>query len=424
MKAIRELLQQNKLAEVLTRIDALRLELDDTDGPDDAEVGEARAALLMEEGMLRQRMGDPRSALTALKAAVDSFEALPLDERDGRFRLQLTTALINLAVLFARERMHTDALSRLAQASEHLGRLPQAQNVSRRTLEMGILQNRAGMEMELKNWAAAAQTLERSTALGEELLMEGSFQWLGQVMDAISRQVAVLGQLSRGKEGLELAESAFRRIVEAGEQKLAAGDTQWLGPVVSASQQLANVLRQLGRSAEGLPHAERAARWAEAALESNPQAAMRMFVGTQLTLVDLNFATDQFAQAETHLFRAVDATDDPQAIIIGTGFYLALLRYDDERLARGDLPRDEVEESLHELIERFKGMNAAQELVEVIQARRAVMRSRTLTPAAPLMEKYRDKQLPAQSALAQLLQQLVSDLKWIQEQTAPPAGNA
>jgi hypothetical protein len=82
-----------------------------------------------------------------------------------------------------------------------------------------------------------------------------------------------------------------------------------------------------------------------------------------------------------------------------------------------------VEESLHELIERFKGMNAAQELVEVIQARRAVMRSRTLTPAAPLMEKYRDKQLPAQSALAQLLQQLVSDLKWIQEQTAPPAGN-
>jgi hypothetical protein len=254
--------------------------------------------------------------------------------------------------------------------------------------------------------------------------MEGSFQWLGQVMDAISRQVAVLGQLSRGKEGLELAESAFRRIVEAGEQKLAAGDTQWLGPVVSASQQLANVLRQLGRSAEGLPHAERAARWAEAALESNPQAAMRMFVGTQLTLVDLNFATDQFAQAETHLFRAVDATDDPQAIIIGTGFYLALLRYDDERLARGDLPRDEVEESLHELIERFKGMNAAQELVEVIQARRAVMRSRTLTPAAPLMEKYRDKQLPAQSALAQLLQQLVSDLKWIQEQTAPPAGNA
>ncbi len=423
MKDIRDLLQQNKMSDALTRIDELTATLAELGEDENPEVKEARGALMTEEGMLRQRMGDPRTALTRLKDAVALFDELPLDEKEGRYRLQLTTALVNLAVLFARERMHTEALARLSTAAEHLAKLPAQQAAAAKTLEMGVVQNRAAVEMDTRKWAEAAKTLTRSIELGTELLLDGQLQWMNQVFDAVGRNVAVHNQLGTGKQAMEEAESVFRRILEFGEQKIQAGDTTWLGTVVSAAQQLANVLRQLERASEALPFAERAARWAEAALSSNPQVGLRMFVGTQMTLVDINFATDQFAQAETHLFRAVDATEDLQAIILGTGFYVALMRYDDERLAKGDLPRDEVEESLQELIERLKGMNAPAELVEVIEVRSKVVATRTVGPAQALMTKYKDKQIPAQSALAQLLQQLMADLKWVteQQQASPQA---
>jgi hypothetical protein len=333
------------------------------------EIVEARGAAFSEEGVIMQRLNDARGALRSFQQAIEVFNTLPLDEKNGRFRVQLATTQINLSVLYARERMFDESLRNLDSAYTHLQALPEDQLATQRTLTLGVLQNRASVEIETRRMNEAEKTL--------------------------------------------------REVVELGEALLKAGQTQWVPQVVDASGRLAGVLRALGRASEGLPFAERAARWAEAAMESGSQAGPRLFVGTQLQLVDINFALDRFAQAETHLFRAVDTTNDVNAMLVGTGFYMALLRYPDDRLAKGNLPKDEVEESLTELLQKLRSANLPGELMDILVARRAVTTQARYDIAQQVVARYQGKQIPANSAQAQLLQQLASDVQWRQAKDRP-----
>lgn len=368
LRSVRELQKQNQNAAALVELGKARDAVEAT-GSDDTEVVEARGAAFSEEGVIMQRLNDARGALRSFQQAIEVFNSLPLDEKNGRFRIQLATTQINLSVLYARERMFDESLKNLDSAYTHLQALPADQSETQRTLTLGVLQNRASVEIETRRMNEAEKTL--------------------------------------------------REVVEVGEGLLKEGQTQWVPQVVDASGRLAGVLRALGRAAEGLPFAERAARWAEAAMESGSQAGPRLFVGTQLQLVDINFALDRFAQAETHLFRAVDTTNDVNAMLVGTGFYMALLRYTDERLAKGNLPKDEVEESLTELLQKLRAANLPVELMAILNARRAVTTQGRYDIAQQVVAPYQGKQIPANSAQAQLLQQLASDVQWRQAKDRP-----
>ncbi|MBU6160591.1 MAG: hypothetical protein KGO50_05680 [Myxococcales bacterium] len=372
LRSVRELQQQNQNAAALVELGKARAAVEAA-GSDEMEIVEARGAAFSEEGVIMQRLNDARGALRSFQQAIEVFNTLPLDEKNGRFRVQLATTQINLSVLFARERMFDESLRNLDSAYTHLQALPEDQITTQRTLTLGVLQNRASVEIETRRMNEAEKTL--------------------------------------------------REVVELGEAMLKAGEARWVPQVVDASGRLAGVLRALGRAAEGLPFAERAARWAEAAMEADGQAngqmGLKLFVGTQLQLVDINFALDRFAQAETHLFRAVDTTNDVNAMLVGTGFYMALLRYPDDRLAKGNLPKDEVEESLTELLQKLRSANLPGELMDILVARRAVTTQARYDIAQQVVARYQGKQIPANSAQAQLLQQLAGDVQWRQAKDRP-----
>lgn len=368
LRSVRELQKKDQNAAALVELGKARAAIEAV-GSDELDVVEARGAAFSEEGVIMQRLSDARGALRSFQQAIEVFNTLPLEERNGRFRVQLATTQINLSVLYARERMFDESLKHLDSAYNHLQALPEDQRETQRTLTLGVLQNRASVEIETRRMNEAEKTLREVVDVGEGLLKDGKVQWVPQVVDASGR--------------------------------------------------LAGVLRALGRAAEGLPFAERAARWAEAAMESGDKVGPRLFVGTQLQLVDINFALDRFAQAETHLFRAVDTTNDVNAMLVGTGFYMALLRYADERLAKGNLPKDEVEESLTELIQKLRSANLPADLMDILIARRAVTTQGRFDIAQQVVAPYQGKQIPANSAQAQLLQQLASDVQWRQAKDRP-----
>jgi hypothetical protein len=78
-------------------------------------------------------------------------------------------------------------------------------------------------------------------------------------------------------------------------------------------------------------------------------------VETQAALMRHYEATGQFGKAEDALFSILDAVGaDPEVIGFGRAFYERILRRSDASLAGGNLPRDEAEQGLNELIRLSK----------------------------------------------------------------------
>ena len=76
---------------------------------------------------------------------------------------------------------------------------------------------------------------------------------------------------------------------------------------------------------------------------------------TEAMLMQHHERTGEFAKAENALFAMLDADPDNAAIAeFGVSFYQRMLAQSDAALAEGALPRSEIEEGLHELLQRQK----------------------------------------------------------------------
>jgi len=76
---------------------------------------------------------------------------------------------------------------------------------------------------------------------------------------------------------------------------------------------------------------------------------------TEAMLMQHHERTGEFAKAENALFAMLDADPDNAAIVeFGVSFYRRMLAQSDAALAQGALPRSEIEEGLHELLQRQK----------------------------------------------------------------------
>lgn len=318
---------------------------------------EARGAALAELGLLLQRAGDGRGALDAYLRAESAMRRLPFAEGKPHYKLLVATTVINLAGLYTKERRLDEAHAKIADAialvegAAEVG--PAAQ-----VLLVGALQNRAAIEVEERRPDAAEATLRTALETGERLI-ESAPQLLPQLVEVAGR--------------------------------------------------LAVVLKGAARATEAVAIAEKSARWAEAAYEAGSQLGMPLYVTTQLQLVDLNFAARRYAQAEDHLWKAVEVAPGPQTLLVGTGFYCSLLRQEDETLASGDLPRDEVVDALDELMHRIRAANPPEELLELVEARRAVLVDREPETAQKILERYTENGSPVIRELANALK---SDLDW------------
>jgi tetratricopeptide (TPR) repeat protein len=76
---------------------------------------------------------------------------------------------------------------------------------------------------------------------------------------------------------------------------------------------------------------------------------------TEAMLMQHHERTGEFAKAENALFALLDADPDNAAIVeFGVAFYKRMQAQSDAALAEGALPRSEIEEGLHELLQRQK----------------------------------------------------------------------
>lgn len=77
---------------------------------------------------------------------------------------------------------------------------------------------------------------------------------------------------------------------------------------------------------------------------------------TQAGLMQHYERTGQFAKAEDAFFSMLEAyPDNPELLDFGIAFYQRLQRQSDDNLVVGNLPRDEVDSGLAELLSRRKG---------------------------------------------------------------------
>jgi len=349
------------LNEALALVDGLEEESDD--------VTEARLTVQADLALLMQRLRDPRAALEHYREAIRLGESLPLDGADGRYRLHLATTLINVAGLYARERMIDDGLEAAQRAADLVDGIEGKLAPSARALRVGALQNRASLEMESRDLAAAEATLAEAWSLGDDAVNEGASQLVPQVIDIGMR--------------------------------------------------MSGLLRRQNRPADAIPYADRAGRLAEAVYETGSPLGPRLYTGTQLQLVDVHFSTKNFARAEDHLFKAVEVTSGtPQAgetLLIGTSFYFSLLRLDDETLASGDLPRDEAVDALDELVDQITTLKAPEVLTEIIRGRRAAIVDRDLDEAKRIASSMGGRDFSSIPVASQLVPLLRADVEWLEK---------
>lgn len=363
----RQLVQQNKAQEARAALEGARDTLAaSTD--DDPRVQELRAATYAELALLMQNLRDVRGALSNYAQAESILRALPIEEEKGLgYRLQLATTLINKSGLYASENAHDEGVSCSEEAErllEGAAEGPAAEAV--RMLQIGLLQNRH----------------------------------------------AILA----GRGDLAGAEKAMATAYGVAEAMMAAGDPRMLQQAVDIAMKLAAVRRGMQRMDDAFAPAEQAEKWARAAYEVDPRLGIGPLVNVRMLQLELNFQAGQYAEAEDCLFDAVETSrEDGRVLVIGTGFYMALLRLTDERLSEGGLPRAEVLESLDELMSKIESKQAPEALVETLKARRGVMVDGDVAAAESLIADLRQQNYNGDPATLQILPQLEEDIRWYRE---------
>jgi tetratricopeptide (TPR) repeat protein len=327
-----------------------------------AELVEAYGAIETELALLLQQLNDSRGALQHYMEAEAAFRKLPLEEPTQRVRLQLATTLVNMTGLLARERMLQLGLEKSSEAVMLLRDVQGPAAEGSRVLLLGALQNRAALQIESKQHADA----ERNLA-----------------------------------EALEVGASA-----------IAAGMGEIIPQMIETTGRVSQLRRMLNRTAESLPLAERAARWAQMAWEAGAPMGPRLYVATQFQLVDVNFGMERFAQAEDHLWKAVDTAKDLQSVVMATGFYFALMRLDDATLEAGNLPREEVLVASSEALARVEAGGCPADLLEMLESRSKLLSGTDSSEAERLLAQYSGAEAQMSANIKAMLPLLKSDVEW------------
>jgi len=354
------------VASALSELRAARATLaDEPQGgtPDDDRQVEAAAAVDAEIALLYQNMRDMRAALEHFERAERLLRLLPLDAAGGRHRLQLATTLINQAGFLSSQNLVEESLSKGRDAVELLDAVEGPQRDTADLLIVLARHNQSTVLMATRRLEEAESALAQAWELGQRLADGPMPQVLPQVIDVAGRYTTVLKAKKMNEEAIAVARAAATR--------------------------------------------------AEAEYLKRTPVSVRMYVATQLQMVDCHFALGAYSEAENHVWNAVDTTDDGQAMVIGSGFFLSLLRKDEQELEEGGLPREEVVEGLGEMLERIEAMNPPAPLREILRARESVMVTGDLDRGRAVVALLESSPTSSKDpATVQLLPLLKSDIAW------------
>ena len=282
----------------------------DMTGESDDDILKLRAQLFNELGFVRQKQERFEDALKLHQDAVDMCEGLVA--RGVEFRGNTAATSINLAGMLA-----------------HTGDFEKAKTVNLRAVE-----------------------------LAEELLSDDP--QARNLAFGAHQNLAVIG--GRSKD-VELAHSEMTRAVEVIEPADEEEQKRIAPQVAQGAQQVSVLMFNEERFDLALVWGRVAETYSVKAYEAHGDPVLPVYVTSQINLISFMEKEFDYAGAEDALFKALDVVGNhPHILERGLAFYELARKQSDARLAKGNLPREEVEDSYQDILKRIATIKeAAQE---------------------------------------------------------------
>lgn len=208
--------------------------------------------------------------------------------------------------------------------------------------------NSAATHLNLSSVLAAADEIEealelgrKSVALIEELRGEGE-----KTIDALAlgayQNMSLL--YARG-EDFEASAAQMEKSIDLVNELAEGGEQRGLPQAAQTAQRLSVMQFEAGQHELALEWGKKAEKLAEAAYEGLGKDVLPIYVVSQINLISYNEQLGYFADAEDALWKGLEVSSNHVDILRrGLGFYDSVRKQADERLAEGNLPREEVEE--------------------------------------------------------------------------------
>lgn len=149
------------------------------------------------------------------------------------------------------------------------------------------------------------------------------------------------------------------------------GQKNFLAQFAQGCQQLSVILFEAQESEKALKWGRKAEELSEEAYEALGKDVLPVYVISQLNLISYYERLGEFANAEDCLWKALDvAGNDPRILHRGVIFYETCRKQADPVLEEGNLPRDEVDGGLAELMERVEILGGLEKLKQVVEGNR------------------------------------------------------
>lgn len=289
----------------------------------DLEVRRLQARIFNELGVLRQRQDRMEESLSYHERAAALCDELIESGED--FVGNAAATYLNLSSVNAAMGKGEKAAEFGERALELVEGLEEEEAKAQDPLKLGALQNLAVIRAGQKKWEDANQAMERATEIAGRLAEQGQPNFLAQIGQGCLQLSVLLFEAKRFDDALE-----------------------W------------------GRKAEDL---------AQEAYEALGAPVLSIYLTSQLNLVSYYERLGKFADAEDALWKALDvAGNDPVLLHRGTVFYENCRKQADARLEAGDLPRDEVDSGLEELMERVEAAGGLERVTQLAQQAQAARR--------------------------------------------------
>lgn len=267
------------------------------------DVIELRARLFNEMGVLHQRKGQTDAARDFHRRAIDMCEEL-LD-RDVDFRGNTAATYLNLSALVGAMGDVVEAKKLNQRAIELVDDLRADDDSGAESLAVGAYQNMALLHGRESHWDDAEYMLEKAVELARDLSDHGDQMALPQAAQAAQRLSVMLFEAQE-------FERALRWGVEAEEL-------------------------------------------AETGYEIHGEPVLNIYVISQINLISFHEQMGSYADAEDALWKALDVAGNHEDILRrGLAFYENCRKQADNRLDKGNLPRQEVEDGLADLQKRIE----------------------------------------------------------------------
>ncbi|MFP4599813.1 MAG: DUF6483 family protein [Persicimonas sp.] len=271
------------------------------DEPDDEL--KLRAQLYNELGVLHQRKDEPEQAQQYHRDSLDICEKL-LD-RDVDFRSNAAATYLNLSSVVAAK-----------------GDLVEAKDLSQRAIEL-IEAVRADGDESVDSLALGARQ--------NMSLLYARHERFGEAEEEMQKALDVARQMADGDNPGGLPQAA------------------------QACQRLSVLLFEGGEHERALEWGQRAEELSEDAYEVFGQEVLSIYVVSQINLISYAEKLGHFAQAEDALWKGLEVSGNHHDILRrGVAFYENARKQADNRLEKGNLPRDEVNEGFEDLKQRIE----------------------------------------------------------------------